>query len=53
MQVVDIMKEISFFSIWLVYIDWFMNCQRSREVFFDENNNVNYMHYYWAARYIP
>ena len=43
MQVVDNMKEISFFSIWLIYDYWFMSCQRSREVFFDENDNVNYM----------
>ena len=43
MQVVDIRKEISFFSIWLIYIDWFMVFQRSREDFFDENNKVNYM----------
>ena len=43
MRVDDNMKEISFFSIWLIYIDWFMVFQRSREDFFDENNNVNYM----------
>ena len=53
MQVVDIMKEISFFSIWLIYIYCFMSCQRSREVFFDENNNVNICAKYGEARGIP
>ena len=43
MRVVDNMKEISFFSIWQILDYWFMSCQRSREVFFDENDNVNYM----------